>query len=604
MPAWRVRATFHATLLGLLLASLPAPAATRGPEIRLHINDAALAMWQLRWTAEQAGAADSSGPAADLDYPHYRSVPWPAGSRDAQGWFSMPPTRLEGHGMQIRLEKALVRLGADGAEVLIADARNQPWLIADMAHQMPGPQLDWRHLSLRPLPALAKALGSPRLAFAALGALSVRGGPALRPKGLVDCRASVQWPGPGLPVDVALSAINVVNSPRSRDCSGGSCVQPSPAGSSAGEVVVVPDALLTNHGTRDVPWYQKFSPDSPPYGNDQHPYLVWAMYRLNADGGLVPLGASGVKHAFYATNSGCSCLGDFVLYRGCGDLYSEATNDMPTALGLRGEIDPFSGRWGRCGSVFDPACSGVQDNSQHALAFDRRLLVAESDLLPSLHPGARWYIEAWYVVRDDATLDNNIGHRQLLPAKTDAAWSFQPVASLQPGPLISQWVDPAAAAPLRQARRATLAGGRVQLAVQIDDLGNGRWRYRYALMNLDYADSRFSGSGSALRMESSRGVRGIGWQAERAAVANLVFRDDDRKPDTDWVAPAAGTLQLSAPGSTDLGWGRLATISFDSALAPSQDEIILQLGDGQTAALQLLAPTPAQRVFRSGFEAP
>lgn len=584
----------------LVLASLPAlAAAERAPEVRFHINDEALAMWQLRLAPAQAKSAAFF---SDTDYPHYRSWRWQADKADADGWHRLPALLITRQGREVRLDPALMRLDADGAAVLIADADKRPWLIADMAHQMPGPLLDWRHLSLRPLPALAKALEARDLQLGVIGALALRGGSGLAAKGGVNCRNTVLWPSPGALADVALTEMNSVIARGSRDCSGGSCVNPSPAASSSGEVVIAPDALLANVGDRDVPWFPKFFADSAPYGNDQHPYLVWAMYRQDADGSLVPLGVSGVKHAFFAQNTGCTCNGDYVLYRGCGDLYSAATNDMASVLGPRSEIDPSSGRWGRCGSVFDPDCNGSQDSSGFAQPFERRLLAAEADLLPMLNPGARWFIEAWYVVRDDANLDNSMGFREVLPGKNGTAWSFPTTSPLQAGPLISQWVDPASPTALSQAHRLTLADGRIQLAVQVSDLGGGQWRYRYALMNLDYADSQFSGSGSALRMESSRGVHGIRWLVERSDIDNLIFRDDDRQPASDWSAPATGPLQLTAPPGADLGWGRLASISFDSSQPPTLDEITLQLGEGQTTLLQLPAPTPAGRIFRGGFE--
>src|SRR5690606_22348495 len=57
--------------------------------------------------------------------------------------------------------------------------------------------------------------------------------------------------------------------------------------------------------TADVAWYQKFTGNSAPYGNDQHPYLIWNLYRLYPDGSIEQIGRSGVKHAFLTVNSRC-----------------------------------------------------------------------------------------------------------------------------------------------------------------------------------------------------------------------------------------------------------------------------------------------------------
>lgn len=585
-----------------LLCSLHAlsVAASEPPALRWQFSEGVLAMWGLEVETLDPDDPPALTDAEQLGYRGWRS-PLRAGPLDRE--FVLPGLRLRRGGHELLLREVRLRLDPAQASVLIADQDGRPWLIADMAHQMPGAALDWRHLTLRPLPAAARALGEPALEHAVLGALALSGGPSpAAAKGSNQCVAGDKWPSPEQPADIALTSLGMVAAFDSRDCSSGSCIIPSPAGSLAGEVVVAPDALLVNVGDRDVPWIEKFRPAAPPYGNDQHPYLVWAMYRQDADGELVPLGSSGVKHAFFAQNSGCPCNGAYVLYPGCGDLYSASTNDLASALGPRNEIDPRSGQWGRCGSVFDPDCNGVQNVAGFAQRFQRRLLAAESDMLASEHPGARWFIEGWYVVRDDGNLDNSMAHREILPAKQGTGWVFPTAGGLQPGPLISRWVDPAAPTPQRQAQRLDLADGRLQLAVQVDAVGSCRFRYRYALMNLDYAHSSFSGSPPNLRMESTRGVQGLGWSVDLADIQQLRFRDDDRVAETDWSAGGAGPLQLVAPTGGDLGWGRLATVSFESQHAPTAGTVTVQLGDGGSAGFSLLVPTPGGRAFCDGFE--
>ncbi len=103
--------------------------------------------------------------------------------------------------------------------------------------------------------------------------------------------------------------------------------------------------------TADIPWYSKFSGNFAPYNNDQHPYLIWNLYRLNSDGSIAQIGRSGVKHAFLTLNTSCiENPGDsHILGRGCADVYSVSNNDSNSALGPRSEIVPAtnlgSGRW-------------------------------------------------------------------------------------------------------------------------------------------------------------------------------------------------------------------------------------------------------------------
>ncbi|MCK7594021.1 hypothetical protein [Pseudomarimonas salicorniae] len=592
----------------VFLAALALSGAASALETRWHLAEGVLGMWAIEVVPLDPSSAKAF---VDPALPHYRSWRSAAqpGSRD--GLWTLPGLRLRRGDHEIVLEQIHLELDPARAGVTVSDAAGRPWLIADLAHQMPGLELDWRHLSLRPLPALARALGEPALEHVVLGSLALRGGPNLSAKGAGDCTAGGNWPAPGQPADIALTALGTVAGFASRDCSGGSCVQPSPAGSTAGEVVLAPDALLVNVGERDVAWYTKFyplnaqqtSPPDLPYPVDQHPYLVWALYREEADGTLVPLGSSGVKHAFFAQNSGCGCRGDYVLFPGCGDLYSAATNDLASLLGPRREIDPRSGRWGRCGSVFDPDCNGMQDFSGYAQPFERRLLAAESELITSAHPGARWFIEAWYVVRDDGNIDNSMAHREIVPAKSGSGWLFPTSGELVAGPVINRWVPPAGNTTTEASQRLDLPEGRLQMAVKVDELGSCRYRYRYSLMNLDYADSEFSGSDPNLRMLSSIGIRGLAFAVDARSVSGLRFRDDDRQAGNDWTASSSGALILSAPAGGDLGWGRLATLEFESDLPPGQGPVEVSLGQSDSASFTLPAPTTnGERAHCDGFE--
>src|SRR5579859_8195883 len=98
-------------------------------------------------------------------------------------------------------------------------------------------------------------------------------------------------------------------------------------------VVFAPDTSLYNAGSAAVAWHQMFTHPSgqagyPPYGNDQHPFLVWNLYRIDADGALHQIAASGVKHAFNTINKTCGCPDHADNYPTCEDSYSEYSNDI------------------------------------------------------------------------------------------------------------------------------------------------------------------------------------------------------------------------------------------------------------------------------------
>lgn len=587
--------------LGAGLAQAAPPSAWSA---RISLNPDVLAMWQLDARVDPAKTAEGRHP----DFPGYRALAWDHGSADAQAVTLQGRLDLRRGAHLLQLDALRLRLDSGLNAAFLLDAKGRAVMVGEMPHRMPGAGLDWRYMSLSFTPYSAALLGEAALSEIPLGVLDLRGPAAVEPKGSLDCRSpanwTLAWPSPAEPADVALIAIDRVRAFTCRLCNGSDCNSLCTAESSSGEVTLAPDATLLNVGNRDVPWYQKFFPAQPPYGNDQHPYLVWALYRLDPDGAVVPLGSSGLKHAFFAQNDLCTCQGDRILYRGCSDLYSAETNNASAFLGPREEVAPRSGLWGRCGSVFDPNCDGIEDSSGFATDnFARRLRANEADLLPALNPGATYFVEGWYVIRDDGNLDNGFAHRQVLPTKTGSGWTFPVQGTLRSGPLLHRWVDPTAPSATQRSERVDTVDGRVQLAVRVEAISGG-FRYRYALMNLDYAQASFEGSGSDLRLLQQRGVQGLILPLGASDLLDApVFRDDDREAGNAWGATAgSSTLSLQAPTTAGLGWGRLLTVSFSSPFPPAPAAATLSLGD-TAAAVTTLVPSDPDRLLRDGFEA-
>jgi len=581
----------------LLMAWRGGGATELGWQARIHLNPGVLDAWEVPLGVRD----DRVGVADHPDLPGYRSLTLTAKAGEPGGTaVTLAGTWGLGRGLRrLHFEQTRLQIDSERNAVLLLDHRGRPWLIADMPHRQPGPKLDWRHMNLRLLPAAATRLGRPAMAEEVIGSLDLRAPHALEPKGSRNCRNELLWPSTAAPADIALINIGRLAMQRCAGCA---------EGSTDGRVVVAPDATLLNVGASDVPWYVQFTPPQPPYDNDQHPLLVWAFYRIDADGSLHALGISGVKHAFFAQNDMCDCQGDNILFRNCSDLYSAATNDSGSVLGPRRDIAPRTATWGRCDSVFDRNCDGQRDASGTLPAdgFDRRLVVRESAMLPALHPGSTFWIEAWYIVRDDSNLDNSFAHRQVTPSKFGSAWTFPLVAgaSTEPGPLINRWVDPQASGPGRRSVRIDTADGRLQLAVRVDKRDDGRFHYRYALMNLDYADARFSGAlPNDLRLDNQFGVRGVHFTVAADAVSDLAWRDDDEDPGNDWQLLPGPSLSLAGPQPEGLGWGRLGTLDFISDHPPESGPVRLSLGESGELAVNSLVPPPPDRVFRGDFEA-
>jgi hypothetical protein len=315
--------------------------------------------------------------------------------------------------------------------------------------------------------------------------------------------AAPNWPGtPGYVADVHLVDMNRVDVLRCRRVGvAGTCDGP---GNNDGEVVYVPSATLRNRleaDAADIPWYTKFTGNFAPYGNDQHPYLVWSMYRLDDDGRIEQIGRSGLKHAFATANELCldaTCpTNGHILGRGCQDLYNAGSNDLGSALSPRAELIPATGRWGRCGSQFDdtddnpgdglPGCDGVQDPGVAFDGYTHRLVLRESTIDPATNPGATYYVDAWYVVRDDVDIFNTMGHRTLQPQHNGSNWIPGPLGPFRTGAVVDRWIEAASLAELPSVSNLATPEGHVRVSARVRQLPDGRYRYDYAIMNFDFS---------------------------------------------------------------------------------------------------------------------
>ena len=395
----------------------------------------------------------------------------------------------------------------------------------------------------------------------------------------------------------------------------------------SGRVVVTPSSTLKNNvndgsiaatipgdplGTSDVlwtagiPWYSKFSGDFPPYGNDQHPYLIWNMYRVNADGSLEQIGRSGVKQAFLTTNGGCLDSGDHnshVLGRGCMDTYATGNNDSNNSLSPRSEILPDTGQWGRCGSIFDTNCDGVANSSPAPDDYFLRLIVEESQIAPSHNVGASWLFESWYLAREDMDIYNSMATLEVVPDWTGNVWDFD-YSRFALGTAIDRWIEQAALNGAPQDKyisEIAADGGHAKVGVKVTDLGNNKWRYDYAVMNLDFAFAQTEGAEPNLRILSTQGFDGFA-VAVRAtkmkAVLGHQFRDGDMDNANNWQfnrGPGVAKWSVGAVADTSLGWGMLYSFSLVSSTPPVMGEATLYADSApvpHTYHTQTLVPAP------------
>ena len=461
-----------------------------------------------------------------------------------------------------------LRPGNDPMVLELFDATDARWLVLE------NPQPVWRegvlfleNVDVTLAPELADRLGRPLLAGSFVGEAHLQLPPE---SGSQHAAASGSAPaGPCDEVytedrDVSLIDVGQVT---------------QVAREPGGRVAITFAAALRNEGTSTIEWKRAIEPDGSAANVGEHPFLALHFYRI-ADGRIRQIGRSGVKHAFFSANTGCSCAGAQFIYAGCEDLYSAATNRNQQFLAPRDEVTASTGGWTRVGSHFDG--TPVDDFRHHHGDvdhddFEHRLVVDEAELLA----GGTYYADAWYLIRDDVDLLNSMGREQVLPIFGGSTWAFQTATSLVSGSILDAWVDPNAP-PAGAANLLRDTGeGRLQLAVVTSDLGGGSFHYEYALLNFDF----------------DRQVRSFHVPFPPGAiVSNPSFIDADALAGNDWtVTVGAEAVTWDAPAGNEMDWGTLYSFGFDADVAPANTTLLLgALESSGPAAIefQTLGPMP------------
>lgn len=261
-----------------------------------------------------------------------------------------------------------------------------------------------------------------------------------------------------------------------------------------------------NIGTVNALWLQ-----SP---NSNHPFIAQNMYQWK-DNRFRQIGQSWCKHGFFALSNlqcgvhpylgtGCSSTNGSALGVGCTDTYSTSLNMDQGGLGPRYEINPWRGTWQYTGSVFQ--AGGVPSS-----LITRRLQVKDADLAQNLNSNntAQYFVEACYVSVDDVDFMNNAGWKPVtVTGNAGGNFSFTMSGSTvdensgfaidfwksqgarltmvaQQFPIVEDWSANNPPRPGTPAPGPASPDGRAIIASQVRDLGNGTWRYEYAVLNID-----------------------------------------------------------------------------------------------------------------------
>jgi hypothetical protein len=346
-----------------------------------------------------------------------------------------------------------------------------------------------------------------------------------------------------------------------------------------------------NAGTTNLDWID---------GTPNHPVIQVSIFRL-LDGRMEQLGISFVKHSFAslqgnACGFGCQGGGTFSsLGVGCSDPYGAGLNGSQTDLGPRSEINAWNGQF-----VY-PYTSINQSGN---IIF-KRIQVPRVDMQST---GAIYFVEGQYTIKDEfdiangvpflndegvPTSFNNVSYKRLNVnsngnASTTGGTIREKSAMIawQENGLGVNTPDPDVVVTMAVVPNE----GKLEVASKATDLGDGTWRYDYAVHN-----------------QNSHMSIGTVTVPSSGTISDYYFHDvnyhdsvDGNVDGTDW-APVEGAGDITwatTPFANDVNanairWGTTYNYSFVSTSAPMAGEITLGMWRDAGVSLSVAATVPS-----------
>jgi len=325
---------------------------------------------------------------------------------------------------------------------------------------------------------------------------------------------------------------------------------------------------------------------------ERHPVFTVNLYRLE-DGRFEQIGLSWVTHRFFALSSaecGQGCVPTDGTHLGvhCSTTDSASSNGQQGLMGPRSEVNASTGTF-----PFPHGARGVTGD-----AIYKRLQVRDADLDPSAHPGAAYFIEGIELAADDAAAGNdhdNVSYREVLVAPAGGHYALVVTGStIQGKPAVAEWAARDVEVVLSG---VDVAGdGRFHLASRATPLDGGRWRYEYAVENLD---SHRSARRLTVSLPHGAVVEDVGFH-------DIDYHSGEAYSGADWTAsvdsaplPAAISWVTSTfdadPLANALRWGTTYNFRFVVAAPPETGQVGLGLfrpGGPEAVAVTAVVPRP------------
>ncbi len=320
-----------------------------------------------------------------------------------------------------------------------------------------------------------------------------------------------------------------------------------------------------------------------------HPVISTSMFKLDtATGRMIQLGVAWPKHSFASLQGnacGFGCAGDGgwqALGSGCSDPYGASLNASQGGLGPRFEINAYTGQY-----IHPPLADGQTGNAVY-----KRLQVPAASL--DTNASSLYFVEGMYVALDDAQVGNQMNNVSYRRYNINSSLSFNGFGStVREVPAIFAWQlhgngynNPDNSLTISQ---VDVPGeGRFYVASKAVDLGNGTWRYEYALYNQN--SHRSAGS---ISIPVNTGTSNYGFN-------DITYHSGEPYSSTDWTPSDDGTkLSWSTEdysvnqNANAVRWGTMYNFWFETDAAPTTGDVELGLfRPGSPSSLSAAAVVP------------
>ncbi|MBI1189718.1 MAG: hypothetical protein GC200_03435 [Tepidisphaera sp.] len=322
---------------------------------------------------------------------------------------------------------------------------------------------------------------------------------------------------------------------------------------------------------------------------NRHPVIGENMYRLDmTKGRFEQLGQSWLKQSFTALQ-GTVCFSDCQPYANgthlgihCSDPYGSGLNGDQSRLSTKSEVNASSG--------FYPIPFGAGTQGTSSATVWKRLQVLRSDLQT---PNSLYFVSGQYVNGDDAEAHNNNNNESYRRVTINqSSFDATPVDTTKREiPAIYAWHDYGLGVNTPDAGVTivtvdVIGDGRFLVGNKVINLGNGMYRYEYAVENLN---SDRSGGSFTIPMPSNGTVVTSGPDAPY--FHGVPYHSGDPYSNADWnVSVSSSGITFSSPqtyqqnvNSNALRWGTMYNFAFVCNVPPS----------GGAASIHLFKPPTA-----------